>query len=410
MLPWRRCRAACVSFVALLALLGLSPPTHAQEVRYYYDALNRLIGVVDPQGQAAEYVYDGVGNLLQIRRYTVDPGATVSLAMVTPAKGPEGATVELFGQGFSSTPADNTVRFNGVLTTVTEATPTRLRATVPVGATTGPVTVATLLGSATSPDPFTVLTGVTVSPSHVSVMLRRPQQFTAPAPVRWTVNRIQGGTATLGTIAPDGLYTPPPTLPTPSTVTITAIHQEDAALTGTATVNLEAPGAALASPVSVAKTPAPAAVTPLASGAVSVAKSLGPVSAAPLTASLVSVRRDPSPITASPQVAALVSLSREPVVTGVTPTTAAQGTSLTVTLSGVGFTGATSVSFERNGTADSALTVTDLVVAEGGAQATCTVTIAPGAAAGGRVARVTHAGVTSSAAGTGSNVLTVTGP
>ena len=55
----------------------------------------------------AEYVYDPAGNLLQIRRYAVDPGALVSIAMIRPTKGPEAATVELFGQGFAANPADN---------------------------------------------------------------------------------------------------------------------------------------------------------------------------------------------------------------------------------------------------------------------------------------------------------------
>lgn len=32
----------------------------AQEIRYLYDDLGRLVGVVDQQGNAAEYVYDAV--------------------------------------------------------------------------------------------------------------------------------------------------------------------------------------------------------------------------------------------------------------------------------------------------------------------------------------------------------------
>jgi len=53
----------------LAMLLGLSGLAPAQEVRYIYDDLNRLIGVVDAQGIAAEYVHDAVGNILQINRF-----------------------------------------------------------------------------------------------------------------------------------------------------------------------------------------------------------------------------------------------------------------------------------------------------------------------------------------------------
>jgi YD repeat-containing protein len=51
----------CPAWVVLVALLGtlvaLPSVAPAQEVRYIYDALNRLVAVVDPQGNAAEYVY-----------------------------------------------------------------------------------------------------------------------------------------------------------------------------------------------------------------------------------------------------------------------------------------------------------------------------------------------------------------
>src|SRR5262245_2695567 len=42
--------------------LAQQPPT----IQYIYDDLNRLIKVIDPAGNVAEYVYDAVGNILEI--------------------------------------------------------------------------------------------------------------------------------------------------------------------------------------------------------------------------------------------------------------------------------------------------------------------------------------------------------
>ena len=64
---------------ALLVLLWLIVggfPIAAQSqgaVQYIYDDLNRLVGVVDQQGQAATYSYDATGNLLKIERFTTAP-------------------------------------------------------------------------------------------------------------------------------------------------------------------------------------------------------------------------------------------------------------------------------------------------------------------------------------------------
>ena len=117
----------------LLTLLGLPRLTPAQEVRYIYDDLNRLIGVVDPQGNAAEYVYDAVGNMLQIKRFTVDPTANVSISLVIPSKGTVGTSVQLFGKGFSADPAQDRVTFSGgASATVSAATSTSLTTTAPL--------------------------------------------------------------------------------------------------------------------------------------------------------------------------------------------------------------------------------------------------------------------------------------
>jgi YD repeat-containing protein len=75
---------------------------HAQapSVYYVYDELNRLIAVVDQQGDAATYTYDAVGNILRIDRFDAAglPGGA-SISLFTPSAGAVGATVQVFGRG-----------------------------------------------------------------------------------------------------------------------------------------------------------------------------------------------------------------------------------------------------------------------------------------------------------------------
>src|SRR3972149_1884036 len=80
------------TLIALLAFALALPPTflaRAQEIRYVYDDLGRLVGVVDQQGNAAQYVYDAVGNLLEIRRLNVaDFPGPVAITFFDPGRGP----------------------------------------------------------------------------------------------------------------------------------------------------------------------------------------------------------------------------------------------------------------------------------------------------------------------------------
>jgi hypothetical protein len=58
--------------------------------------------------------------------------------------------------------------------------------------------------------------------------------------VNWNVSGTAGGNSTIGTISASGLYTAPPTPPTPSTVTINAVSQADATKSGSASLVVEA--------------------------------------------------------------------------------------------------------------------------------------------------------------------------
>src|SRR2546422_650487 len=137
----------------------------------------------------------------------------------------------------------------GAALAATDAGPTRLLTTVPSGAATGTISVTAPLGSATSTVVFRVLGPgeLTVTPSSAAVFVSRSQQFqalevvTPTTNVRWTVNGLPGGDTTVGTITADGLYTAPATAPTPSIVTVTAIHKDDPTDSASASVTIVPP-------------------------------------------------------------------------------------------------------------------------------------------------------------------------
>lgn len=138
---------------ATLALLAtLAGIAHA-DVAYVYDALGRLVAVVDGAGNAAKYSYDAAGNLLSISRTT---SATLSVFALSPNNGPVGTSVTIYGDGFSATASQNTVKLNGLSASVTSSTLTTIVTSVPAGATTGPISVTAPAGSATSSTSFTV--------------------------------------------------------------------------------------------------------------------------------------------------------------------------------------------------------------------------------------------------------------
>jgi len=59
--------------------------------------------------------------------------------------------------------------------------------------------------------------------------------------VKWAINGIAGGNATLGTITAGGVYSAPATIPTPNTLTVTATSLADTTASSTGTVTLSNP-------------------------------------------------------------------------------------------------------------------------------------------------------------------------
>lgn len=147
-------RALLLPIFVLLCTLGHYAPRAQQgKTTYIYDDKGRLHAVVAPTGEAAIYEYDAAGNITSISRriYT-----TVSILSFTPTSGKDGTTVNIHGTGFSLNPAENAVSFDGAAAQILSNTATEIVTRVPDGATTGPLTVTTPTGTATSRTPFVV--------------------------------------------------------------------------------------------------------------------------------------------------------------------------------------------------------------------------------------------------------------
>lgn len=91
--------------------------------------------------------------------------------------------------------------------------------------------------------------GVSVTPATSNLVLGASLTFTASvtgagnAAVTWSVNGVAGGSAALGTINAQGVFTAPTQLPSPATETITATSVADTSQSGSAKVTLSVPAA-----------------------------------------------------------------------------------------------------------------------------------------------------------------------
>ena len=189
---------------------------------------------------------------------TVTPPDVTGLS---PSSGSPGTTIMITGSGFGATASGDQVGFNGTSAQVTNATTTSIEATVPDGATSGPVTVVDPSGSTVSSATFTVTGGtavsVTVSPTTASVAVNGTQQFAVTVTggtsgaVTWSVNGISGGNSTVGTISSSGLYTAPASIPSSGAVTVTATSQDSSSASASANVTIQAQGQVTLSPMSV---------------------------------------------------------------------------------------------------------------------------------------------------------------
>jgi hypothetical protein len=87
---------------------------------------------------------------------TNDFVVTPLIESVDPKSGPVGTVVTITGSGFSPTVAGNVVKFGTITATVSEATTTSIKVTVPAGAVTGKISVTTGGNSVESRSDFEV--------------------------------------------------------------------------------------------------------------------------------------------------------------------------------------------------------------------------------------------------------------
>jgi cytochrome c peroxidase len=159
------------------------------------------------------------GPLVTTTRFTVTPAIT----SFAPATGPVGTGVTITGTSFTAVTA---VKFGGTAATFTASNSGTVTTTVPFGAATGPITVTTLDGTATSAGNFTVTTGgppfgLGSTPSSQTVSAGATTNYTV------TISRSAGFGDNL-TFSVTGLpgattasFSPNPTTGNSSTMTVT---------------------------------------------------------------------------------------------------------------------------------------------------------------------------------------------
>jgi hypothetical protein len=368
--------------------------------------------VVDGDGNTAIYNYDAVGNLLSIQRIDPSPQEPVVITAITPTQGKVGSTVSILGKGFSAVAAQNLVSFSGgVSATVTSASPTGLRVSVPSGAQTGLISATTPAGSATSSTIFRVIGPLTVTPAGSSIPPGTTQQFSVSTPgggsppVDWAVNGIPDGNTVVGTISASGLYTAPPYVPQPVLLTISAKDQGDLLTTGSTTATLGVVGSSrFAAAKDLSVTMFAHVVANSVQTSVSAIIAPGVINKSLQTSVSTIIGGEPAATT----VATPISVTLAPLITGVSPASGTHGTTVSVTLTGVGFSDATAITFLRNNAPDSTISTSLVSVNAGGTQATLQVVLATSAPAGVRVVQITTPANTSTPMGTtGVNLFTV---
>lgn len=420
MLKHKRHRLIYWLSAALLALTWATTAFAQSTItyQYFYDDLGQLVKVVDSTGNVIEYVYDAVGNLLQIKRSTI--ASPLAIFNFTPQKGGIGATVTVQGQGFISTPSGNTVLFNGIAATVISATSTSLMVTVPVGATTGPIAVTAAGRTVTSDRDFTllplpvitsVLPKLTLPGSMISNFRVTGANLTGAAfsfTPMFSPPAITIGTVSIdpsGTSAVFDLIVAANAVGTFVLVATNSVGSSDAFPSATNTLKVLDPNAAYL-PISAGVSVRNGNTFPSApiSAGVSV-RNGNTFSSVPISAG-VSVRNG-NTVSSAP-LGVSVSVTKGPNISAISPNSVSRGATVTVTISGANLSGATSVQFiTNNGVLDSNLAASNLNVNANSTSLTATVAVNAGAALGRRLVVVSTSAGHSLAVDVGSNGIEI---
>lgn len=345
-------------------------------VTYGYDANGRLISVTLPTGESVTYSYDPAGNITGIQRLT---GPGPQFFSFTPLFGFVGDTVTFTGNNFGSI---TSISFNGTNATVFSGNLTQITATVPGGASTGQIIVTLSNGTFTT-STFSVL-AIQVTPSLASVLPNQAQQFNAIVPsqlgntsVIWSVNGINGGNSTVGTISSTGLYIAP-NITTNQTFTVKATSVARPTAFAQATVNVRPDlFVARSAAVSINK----GLINKVFIAGLSVKK--GDVLASTFSidarASAVSVKKgefEPS-LNPLPTLSSAVSVTNSLVISSISQNSFARSSTTNITINGSNLEPTTALRFINvsTGTLDTSITATNIVVNQNGTSLTATITV-----------------------------------
>lgn len=217
-------RFSCLALMRfVIVLVGLQTFLIAQQTgrfQYFYDDLDQLAKVVDFTGVVIDYIYDRAGNITAVQRSTLSSPTALAVFNFTPQQAGAGTTVTIQGQGFSTTPSQDVVKFNGVAATVTAATANTLTVVIPAGATTGAISVTVGGSTASSTTSYTVLplaTILSVTPSYTLPGM-------SVSNVTVTGSNLSG--ATIGVFPPSGITVSSVVINgagTSATMTVTAV-------------------------------------------------------------------------------------------------------------------------------------------------------------------------------------------
>jgi YD repeat-containing protein len=394
----------CTTLLLVIVLIASQLAAMAQQggtTTYVYDDNGRLHAVISPAGDAEVYEYDAAGNITAIRRVAAN---SLAILAFSPHEGLPGDQVTFTGVGFGG--GVNNVSFNGASASIVSFTASQVVAIVPPTATTGLITITTPTGSVSTTTPFTI-SGLRITPSFAAVYFGGSVAFTAEVfpstldqNVQWSVEGINGGNTTVGTISAAGFYTAPNTRF--SSVTIRATSVADSARFGEAHVKVSDPNdvqSVFASAVSVSRGQ-PFKIVALTSqvavqfgissvsqstlsSAVSVQRGIGGGQTTAL-AQQVSIQREDS--LGQYSAVAAVSATRGPEIQSISPGSVTRGTSVTLTVNGMGFTGATAIRFITAGGAnDITITASNIVVSADGTSLTATLTVTGSSPLGSRI-------------------------
>jgi RHS repeat-associated protein len=111
----------------------------------------------------------------------------LSVTALNPNVGPVGSSVTITGTGFSASPGNSTVSFNGIPTTTTAWSDTQITAIVPAGTTTGPVSVDVAGITASGPN-FQINSTVTLTDS----LSNNSTYTSAIVGGKWYVSNLSG--------------------------------------------------------------------------------------------------------------------------------------------------------------------------------------------------------------------------